>query len=152
MTRTTFPPFVGDREFLNTRIIDAPREQVWRAWTEADRVARWWGPKGFRNTIQLHEPRPGGAWKLVMHGPNGQDYPNEMRFVELQEPARIVLDHVSDHRFRITATFEEKEGGTELKFHMAFEDEASFQAVKGFVPECNEQNYDRLEAELARMS
>ena len=91
-------------EILATRILDAPRELVWRAWTEPQRLARWWGPHGFRTTTQSMDVTPGGAWRFVMHGPDGRDYPAEMVFAEVSPPARLTYDHTVPPRFRQEVT------------------------------------------------
>ncbi|HEX6774746.1 MAG TPA: SRPBCC domain-containing protein [Methylomirabilota bacterium] len=67
----------SDREIVTTRVLAWPRERVVRAWTDPDHLARWWGPKGFTNTFQEFDLRPGGRGQFVMHGPNGADYPNQ---------------------------------------------------------------------------
>lgn len=59
-------------EIVATRILDAPREVVFRAFTDPDRLAHWWGPKGFTNTFHQFDPRPGGKWRFVMCGPAGR--------------------------------------------------------------------------------
>src|SRR5258707_15807312 len=100
----------SDREIVTTRVLAWPREFVFKAWTEPEHLARWWGPKGFTNTFYEFDPRPGGVWRFVMHGPNGADYQNKNFFVEIVRPERIVLDHVSEPRFRIVATFDEVDG------------------------------------------
>lgn len=140
------------REIVTVRVVDAPREAVWRAWTEAEHLARWWGPAGFTNTFDAFEPRPGGAWRFTMHGPDGTDYPNESVFVEIARPERIVLDHLSGHRFRLTATFDDAGGKTRVTFRQAFETAAECARVKVFAVEANEQNMDRLGVELERMA
>src|SRR4051794_34340238 len=66
----------GDREIVATRIFEAPRELVFTMWTDREHVAKWWGPRGFTNTIHEMDVRPGGTWRFVMHGPDGTDYPN----------------------------------------------------------------------------
>jgi uncharacterized protein YndB with AHSA1/START domain len=142
----------ADREIVSTRVFDWPREHVFKAWTDPDHLARWWGPKGFANTFQEFDLRPGGVWRFVMHGPNGADYQNKSVFVEIVTPERIVFDHVSPPVFQITATFTELSGKTRLIFRMVFETAAECDRVKGLAAEANEQNFDRLEAELARMA
>jgi len=134
----------SDREHVTTRLLAWPRERVVRAWTEASHLSRWWGPRGFSSTFQEFEPRAGGRWRLVLHGPDGTDYPNVSVFVEVS-PARVVLDHVSGHRFRLSA------GGTLLTWCQRFETAAEFERVRRLVVPANEQNLDRLEAELATM-
>jgi uncharacterized protein YndB with AHSA1/START domain len=140
-----------DRQIVSTRVVDAPRERVFRAWTEPEHLARWWGPKGFANTFQEFDPRPGGTWRFVMRGPNGAEYQNRSVFVEIK-PERIVFRHESPPQFQVTATFAEEAGKTRVTFQMLFETAAAREKVMGLAPEANEQNFDRLEAELARMA
>jgi uncharacterized protein YndB with AHSA1/START domain len=141
-----------DREIVTKRVFDAPRELLFQAWTDPDHLAHWWGPKGFRNTFHEFDLRPGGEWRFTMHGPDGVDYQNESVFVEIAKPERVVFDHLKPmHKFRVTATFVEQAGKTEVAFRMRFESPAECAKVKGFVVEANEQNLDRLEAELAKM-
>ncbi len=142
----------ADREIVTTRVLDAPRELVFKAWTDPDRLVQWWGPKGFTNTFHEFDMRPGGIWRFVMHGPNGVDYQNKSVFVEVVNPERIVFDHVSGPRFQVVATFAEQAGKTKLTFRMRFESAAECDKVKAFAVEGNEQNFDRLEAQLAKMA
>ncbi len=140
----------GENEIVSSRVFDFPRELVFRAWTTPDLLARWWGPAGFTNTFHAFDPRPGGAWRFVMHGPDGADYPNHSVFVEIAPPGRIVFDHLSGHTFRVTATFEDRDGGrTRVTFRQLFEDAEEFERVKAYCVEGNEQNFDRLGALLA---
>ncbi len=145
-------PESEDREIVSTRVVNAPRERVFRAWTEAEHLRQWWGPKGFTNTFQEFDPRPGGAWRFVMHGPDGTDYPNESRFVEVVEPERIVFDHACAPLFRVTATFEDELGKTKVVFKMVFENAAVCAKLRNICVPSNEENFDRLETELAKMS
>jgi uncharacterized protein YndB with AHSA1/START domain len=141
------------REIVTTRILAFPRELVFRAWTDPDHLPNWWGPKGFTNTLQELDLRPGGRWRIVMHGPNGTDYPNESVFVEIVPPERIVFDHLEPiHRIRTTVTLAAHSGGTALIWRMLFATVAECDRVRSFVSTANEQNLDRLEAELARMA
>ena len=63
----------SDREIAITRLFNAPRELLWKVWTEPKHIAQWWGPKGFTNTIHKMEVKPGGRWDFIMHGPDGVD-------------------------------------------------------------------------------
>jgi uncharacterized protein YndB with AHSA1/START domain len=141
----------SDREIVTTHVFDAPRKLVFKAWTDPDHLARWWGPQGFTNTFHEFDLRPGGVWRFVMHGPDGADYQNKSVFVEIAKPERIVFDHVSGPRFQVTATFAEQAGRTEVTFRMPFETAAECDKVKAYAVQGNEQNFDRLEAELAKM-
>jgi uncharacterized protein YndB with AHSA1/START domain len=142
----------ADRDIVTTRVFNAPRELVFQAWTDPDQLVQWWGPKGFTNTFHEFDMRPGGIWRFVMHGPNGVDYQNKSVFVEVVNPERIVFDHVSGPRFQVVATFAEQAGKTTLTFRMRFESAAECDKVKAFAVEGNEQNFDRLEAQLAKMA
>src|SRR5215470_16562244 len=106
----------ADREIVITRIVDAPRELVWQAWTEPQHIAPWWGPNGFRTTIHEMNVEVGGVWRFIMHGPDGTDYPNRIVYREIVKPQRLVYDHAEDKPdpvvdFRTTVTFEELGSG-----------------------------------------
>jgi uncharacterized protein YndB with AHSA1/START domain len=81
----------GERDFFITRGFDAPRALVWQAWTEPGRIARWWGPNGFSNPVCEMDLRPGGAYRLVMRSPEGEDYPITGEVRELVAPALLVM-------------------------------------------------------------
>lgn len=138
------------REIVSSRVFDAPRELVFQAFRDPDRLARWWGPKGFTNTIHEFDPRPGGAWRLTMHGPDGNDHLNESVFVEVAEPERVVFEHREPvHRFRMTLVFAGQNGRTDLTWRMLFDSAEECARVREVVAETNEQNFDRLAGELA---
>ena len=142
-----------DREIVSTRVFDAPRERVFRAFSDPQVLARWWGPDGFTSTFQEFDFRPGGAWRFVMHGPDGADYRNASDFIEVVSPERIVLEHLRPmHRFQMTMTFAEEAGKTRLTWRMVFESVAELERVRAFIPGANEQNFDRLQAQLAAMA
>jgi uncharacterized protein YndB with AHSA1/START domain len=116
----------SDREIILSRVFDAPRELVWDAWTDPKKIVRWWGPNGFTTTIEVMDVRPGGEWRHVMHGPDGTDYPNELVFLEVVKPDRIVYsNHWSKKgdpgaQFEVTWTFEAQGNKTKLTLHMVF--------------------------------
>lgn len=140
----------ADGEIVSSRVFAAAREVVFRAFTDPDRLARWWGPKGFTNTFQEFDPRPGGAWRFVMHGPDGTDYPLAKDFVEVVPGERIVLQQLGGlHRFRMAMTFADEGGGTRVTWRMRFESAAEGDRVRGFVTAANEENFDRLQSLLA---
>jgi uncharacterized protein YndB with AHSA1/START domain len=143
----------ADRELVVTRVLDAPRELVWKAWTTPEHIAQWWGPRGFTNTIETMDVRPGGAWKFVMHGPDGTNYPNHSVFVEVVRPERIVFDHIAPN-FRATATFTELGGRTRLEWKMLFAQAKDLQLVvkRHGADEGLRQNVDKLAEYLKAMS
>ncbi|WP_314588102.1 SRPBCC family protein [Paenibacillus terrigena] len=142
---------IGENEIISSREFDVPRELVFRAWTTPDLLAQWWGPQGFTNTFHECDMRPEGTWKFTMHGPNGVDYPNHNVFVEIVPPEQIVLDHLSGHEFRVTATFDDLEGRTKVTFRQNFKKKEAFEHAKPICIEANEQQLDRLGKVLAEM-
>src|ERR687883_1153247 len=90
---TRAEPATADREIVISRVIDAPRELVFEAFTEVRHLSRWWGPEGFTTTTRAFEFRVGGEWVFVMHGPDGTDYPEWISWTEIAPPERIALVH-----------------------------------------------------------
>lgn len=150
----TAPP-TADREIVLTRTLDAPRELVFRAWTDPEHVGRWWGPRGFTTTVYEMDVRPGGVWRYMMHGPDGTDYPNLVEYVEVTPPGRLVYWHGSDQhdgpdRFHVTVTFEEQDGGTALTMRMLFRTAGQREKTVEFgAVELGYQTLDRLAEHLA---
>jgi len=70
----------SDREIVLSRVFDAPRELVFKAWTDSRHVAEWWGPNGFTTTVHEMDVRPGGVWRFVMHSPDGVDFDNAREY------------------------------------------------------------------------
>jgi uncharacterized protein YndB with AHSA1/START domain len=143
---------IGDNEIISSREFDASHELMFHAWSTPELLARWWGPRGFTNTFHEFDLRPGGTWRFVMHGPDGVDYPNHSVFAEIVPRERIVLDHLSNPQFRVTATFEELEDRTRLTFRQRFKNKEDFDRVKAICVEANEQNFDRLAEVLAGLT
>jgi uncharacterized protein YndB with AHSA1/START domain len=155
-------PRGADLEIVSARVFDFPRDLVFSAWTDPAHLAHWWGPKGFSNSFNEFDLRPGGNWRLVMHGPDGVDYKNHSVFVEIAAPERIVFDHVSGPYFRVTVSFDAIEEAdvdnpgnviqkTRITFHMHFDTAAVCAQVRTFAVKANEENFDRLQKELKRM-
>lgn len=143
---------MSDREIVTTRLIDAPRERIFAALSDPNHLTRWWGPKGFTSTFHEFDLRPGGLWRFDLHGPDGARYPNESVFVEVARPERVVFQHVSGPQFEMTISLAEQAGKTALTWRMLFPTAAECARVKRFAVDANEQNLDRLEAELSRMA
>jgi uncharacterized protein YndB with AHSA1/START domain len=138
----------ADRACVHARLIDAPPARVLRAVAEPERLARWWGPNGFSSTFKTFEFRPGGAWRFVLHGPDGTDYPNENVFRETG-PGRVVVEHLADtHHFLLTITLTPQDGQTLVGWQQVFDTAEHKEKVAPFVATANEQNLDRLAAEV----
>jgi uncharacterized protein YndB with AHSA1/START domain len=143
----------ADREFVHSRLIDAPQARVFKAFAEPAHLARWWGPNGFTSTFQTFELRPGGEWRFVMHGPDGADYPNENVFVEVSIPERVVFEHLSEsHHFFMTITFAAQGNKTLVGWRQVFDTAAHKQLVAKIVSEANEQNLSRLADEVRNVA
>ncbi len=83
----------ADREIVISRVINAPPELVFEAFTEVRHLSQWWGPTGFTTTTRAFEFRVGGEWDFVLHGPDGTDYPEWIRWTEIAPPERIEMLH-----------------------------------------------------------
>jgi uncharacterized protein YndB with AHSA1/START domain len=140
------------RAFVTTRLLPFPPEQVFRAIAHRERIARWWGPAGFRNTITQFDFRPGGEWKLTMHGPDGKDWPNEARFETIEAPHTVVVRHENWPHFRLSITLAPEASGTRLQWRQVFDDAQVRDQLAPVCVPANEQNIDRLQAELASYS
>lgn len=117
-TPTTTDPtaWALDREIVLVRILNAPRQAVFGAWTDADAFCRWFGPEGFTCTVQEMDVRVGGLARFEMTAPDGTVYTNRFEYLEVVPGVRLVLDHGSDidddpARFRVTITFDEQPDG-----------------------------------------
>lgn len=115
------------KELTLSRTFDAPRELVFRAWTDARQVARWWGPRGFTNPVCEIDARPGGAIHIVMRGPEPWgDNPMTGVFREVVPPERLVftstaLDRNGEPMLETvnTVVFDEEQGKTRVTVQVA---------------------------------
>jgi uncharacterized protein YndB with AHSA1/START domain len=140
---------VNDNEIITSRFIAASPASVFQAYREPERLQRWWGPAGFTNTFHEFNFSSGGRWRYDMRGPDGTVYPNESVFEEVT-PERIVLRHLEPvHAFTMTMTLAPEGNGTRLTWRMVFDSAEEYERVLPFVPRCNEENFDRLEADLS---
>ncbi len=124
MTETNSGAGAGQarQELFLTRVFGAPRNLVFRAWTDAQHMARWWGPRGFTNPVCELEVRSGGLLRIDMRGPDGTVYPMKGVFHEIVEPERLVFtstaleDEDGKPLFEIlnTVSFEDYNGLTKL--------------------------------------
>src|SRR5208283_588786 len=137
--------------FETSREIPATVEEVFAAISDAERLSRWWGPAGFTNTFNVCEFKNGGRWSFIMHGPNGNNYPNENVFAEIEPPTTVVVQHVSEPRFRLTITLASSAGGTVVSWSQAFESSEVASRLEHIVVPANEQNLERLSVEVLRV-
>src|SRR6476619_619638 len=114
----------SDREIVISRLISAPRELVFEAFTQVRHLSRWWGPEGFSTTTRSFEFRVGGAWDFVMHGPDGTDYQEWITWREIVPPDRIALLHGESRddpdAFESVLTFEQAGEQTRIVMRAVF--------------------------------
>ncbi len=110
-----------DHELVITRVLDAPRSLVFKAWAEADHAARWWGPQGFTTLSCQMDVRPGGTWYRRMRAPDGALICKRGVYHEVVAPERLVFtyadenaDGTSGHETLVTVSFAEHGGKTRL--------------------------------------
>ena len=138
------------KDFVVSRVFDAPRELVWKAWTEADRLKEWFGPKGVTIPTVKMDLRPGGVCLYAMRMPNGQEMWGKWTFREVVAPERLVLiSSFSDANGGVTrhpmsptwpretysiTTLTEKDGKTHMRlewtaYHATSEEQATYDAA-----------------------
>jgi uncharacterized protein YndB with AHSA1/START domain len=139
-----------NRSDARTRTLPASPSEIFAAMSDPARIARWWGPAGFTNTIHRFEFEPGGRWLLTMHGPDGKDYPNESRFTRVDADKVFEIEHLSGHHFVLTIELRPRAGGTEVAWRQTFDTVEHYRSIAEFVASANEQNLDRLAAEVQR--
>ncbi len=135
-----------------SRVLAADPQAVWAAIADGERLARWWGPAGFSNGFETFDFRPGGAWRFDMIGPDGQRYANACRFGALRPAERLTVHHVVEPVFTLAVTLAPAESGhTRLDWAQTFADGRTAGQLQALCGPANEQNLDRLAAELARV-
>lgn len=151
MATVTFPT-TPDCEIVSTRIVNFSQELIFEAWTNPNHLKIWWGPKGFTNTFEEFDLRPGGRWKFVMHAPEQGNFQNECEFVKIEKTIEIAWIRISKPLFNIVATFEKiSDDETKVVFRMVFQTAEECAKLKPYVVDKNEENFDRLEDELGKM-
>lgn len=84
-----------EREVIITRVFDAPRALVFKAWTDAAQLAQWWGPQGFTNPVCEFEARLGGKIRIHMRAPDGTLYPMKGEIREIAPPERLAFTNIA---------------------------------------------------------
>ena len=133
--------------FTASREILATPEQVFAAFTDPVRHARWWGPDGFTNTFKSREFKAGGRWIFTMHGPKGQNFPNESVFEEVS-PTKIVIRHESGPQYRLIIGLEKSQAGTLVSWSQTFDKLEIAENIEKLVIPANDQNLERLSSEV----
>jgi len=145
-------------EYVMERVFDAPRELVWAALTEPDRIPRWWGQRQDSMTVEQMDVRVGGRWRWVAHSSQG-DAPFTGEYLEIDPPAKLVNTEQFDvEPFNqgdpaiVTQTLEDLgDGRTRLVSRSVFPNEESLQgALSMGMTRGAIESWDRLAEEVAR--
>ena len=127
-----------DREIVLSRVIAAPRERVFQAWTDPKQIVQWFGPNGFKVESLECDIRPGGRWRFIYTGPDGTRYDNRMVFLRIEPPRLIEMEHGSDKdndpaRFHTIVTFDtQSDGKTVLTMRQLHPTKEQREATIGF--------------------
>jgi uncharacterized protein YndB with AHSA1/START domain len=130
----------AEKDIVVTRLIDAPRELVFAAFTEREHVEKWWVPSG--TTIHEYSVKPEGLWRYSQPGPGGAEYSFKIKFIEIANPTRLVYDFGTDAEdapepVRTTVTFEDQDDKTKVTLQLSFataaarQEAAKYGAEKG---------------------
>jgi uncharacterized protein YndB with AHSA1/START domain len=158
-TRVTTNP--DKPEMIVERVFNAPRELVFKAWTEPTQLAQWWAPQGWTTKVFKMEVKPGGTWHYCMYGPDGEEAWGKAVYEEITPPERLVyVDNFADAQGKVNpemptlktiVTFEENNGKTKLTSYVQVGSMEELEALKamGMIQGLNE-SWDQLEALLAQ--
>ena len=136
--------------FNHSRDIPATPAQVFAAISTPERLARWWGPNGFTNSFSAFDFKTGGKWSLVMHGPDGANYPNDNVFGEIIPNQKLVVEHPMQPVFRLTIELAPSSTGTLVTWAQTFESADVAQKLAHIVVPANDENLQRMQAEVLR--
>jgi uncharacterized protein YndB with AHSA1/START domain len=140
---------MNNNEIFSSRILNYPVEIVYEAFANPKYLANWWGPEGFTNTIHEFDLKPGGNWKLTMHGPEVGNYENASIFKTVLTNKLVSWRRISQPLFDMEIAFEKlDENKTLLSFKMIFETVEECSKIRKFAEPKNEENFNRLEREI----
>jgi uncharacterized protein YndB with AHSA1/START domain len=141
----------GKQELFISRVINAPRDRVFRAHVDPEQIPKWWGPARYTTIVDKMDPRPGGAWRYLNRDSDGNEYAFYGVYHEIVEPVRITwtfeFEGAPGHVSLETITFEEQDGKTLLKVHAVYQSVEARDAMIGAgMTEGLAETWDRLEA------
>ena len=146
----------SDREIVMTRVFDAPRDLVFEAHTSCEHMSQWWGPRRYEIASCEMDFRPGGAWRIVHRGADGDEHGFRGEFREIVRPERIVwtfeFEGMPGHVSVDTVTFEEHDGKTTLTATSVFDTvEDRDGMLQSGMQEGAAETWDRLEEYLEEL-
>jgi uncharacterized protein YndB with AHSA1/START domain len=115
----------SEREIVITRVFNAPRELVWKAWTQPEHVAQWWGIRGYNVAICEIDLRVGGRYRYVLQGDGNAEFGFDGEYREIVPPERLVytdgFEGMPGHEALVTVTFTQENGKTKLTSHSHYQ-------------------------------
>jgi uncharacterized protein YndB with AHSA1/START domain len=157
MPKTEYVIEPGKQELISTVVLDAPRELVFKAYTDPKLFAQWWGPHRYENRIEKFESRPGGSWRVVQVGEDGGEHAFRGVNHDVVAPERICqtfeYEGVPGHVALQTATFESLGNKTRLVAHIVFQSVMDRDGmVASGMRDGADESMERLAELLARQS
>lgn len=154
---TTFLP-ADKPQIITTRLLNAPRELVWKVLTTPEHLKHFWGPDGFTNSFKSYDLREGGEARFTMHGPDGKDWPNRFVFLTINAPHLLRWKHDNggegeiNHQFIGELELIEEEGKTRIELRVNESSMEARDAIVKYALEGGRQNLERLAAYVAPMA
>ena len=119
-TASKRPSAPAEQTLVIKRTFDAPRDLVWKVWSDPEQAKKWWGPDGFTAPVVELDARPGGKWRALMRSPDGKDVWQHGVYREIVPPEKVsftfIWDEQPDHEMLVTVTFAERGTKTEMTF------------------------------------
>lgn len=152
-TTLTLP---SDREIVITRVFDAPRDLVFKVWTQPEHLKRWFGPRSLTMTVCEVDLRPDGAYRLVLRAADGAEYGFSGVYHEIVPPARLVFtdgfEGMPGHEAVVTVTFDEHDGATKITSTSLYQSAEDRDAhIKSGMEEGMRESLDRVAELLAKL-
>lgn len=124
-----------DHQLVLTRILKAPRELVWKVWTEAEHVKNWWANNGFTLTLNDMDLRPGGFCSFIIRSPDGHEFPNKIDYLEVVPNERLVYKDDEEERvvpvnFHVSVSLEPYGSRTRLTMAMVFKSQQEMEYLE----------------------
>jgi uncharacterized protein YndB with AHSA1/START domain len=121
-----------DCEMVVRRMVDAPQDRVFDAFTDRAHIGQWWGPNGFSADTGEMDVRVGGAWRFTMQGADGSEYRNVVRYTAVEPPSRLCFEHGDDVsvQFRAEVSFEGQGGATLVTLRVVCDTARQLQDMK----------------------
>ena len=136
----------GKIEILNDRLFPVDRTVLFDAFADPRKLAQWWGPEGFSNTITAFDLKPGGQWRITMTADNGADFHNIWTFEDVVENRMVRMTHHEPvHVFTLEMHFTDENTAARLSWRMLFDRTDQNEQMEKFLHAANEQNFNRLE-------